>query len=82
MSLLEPGALPVLHVKAVRDGEEPVSFGPSVPLADYGHGWWLQAVTAQDVPGFRGTPPPHNLVLSSIAIFFAPIFFSELTTDE
>ncbi|GJM96610.1 hypothetical protein PR202_ga13468 [Eleusine coracana subsp. coracana] len=57
---LEPGAPPALHVEAVRDGgEEPVSFGPSAPLADYGCGWRLQTVTAQDAPGFRGaTPPP------------------------
>ena len=38
---LEPGAPPALHVEAVRDGEEPVSFGPSAALADYGHGWRL-----------------------------------------
>ncbi|KAL6637854.1 hypothetical protein ACP70R_025426 [Stipagrostis hirtigluma subsp. patula] len=47
---LDPGAPPALHVEAVRDGEEPVSFGPSAPLADYGHGWRLQTVTAQDAP--------------------------------
>ncbi|GJN23320.1 hypothetical protein PR202_gb10957 [Eleusine coracana subsp. coracana] len=56
---LEPGAPPALHVEAVRDGgEEPVSFGPSAPLADYGRGWKLQTVTAQDAPGFRGATPP------------------------
>uniref|UniRef100_A0A0A9HEH0 Uncharacterized protein n=1 Tax=Arundo donax TaxID=35708 RepID=A0A0A9HEH0_ARUDO len=55
---LEPGGPPALHVEAVRDdGEEPVSFGPSAPLADYGRGWRLQTVTAQDVPGIHDTPP-------------------------
>ncbi|KAJ1293608.1 hypothetical protein BS78_01G081500 [Paspalum vaginatum] len=50
---LAPGAPPALHVEAVRDGaeeEEPVSFGPSAALADYGRGWRLQTVTAQDAP--------------------------------
>ncbi|RLN38968.1 uncharacterized protein C2845_PM01G28200 [Panicum miliaceum] len=45
---LDPGALPALHVEAFKDGEEPVSFGPSAALADYGRGWRLQTVTAQD----------------------------------
>ncbi|CAL4927341.1 unnamed protein product [Urochloa decumbens] len=55
---LEPGAPPALHVEAVRDdGEEPVSFGPSAALADYGRGWRLQTVTAQDAPGIHHAAP-------------------------
>jgi hypothetical protein len=77
---LEPGAPPALHVEAVKDGEEPVCFGPSAPLADYGSGWRLQSVTAQDVPGVNGAPPP-GVVLYSIGILFARIFFSESRTD-
>ena len=53
---LEPGAPPALHVEAVRDGEEPVSFGPSTALADYDRGWRLQTVTAQDAPGIHHAP--------------------------
>ncbi|KAG2535224.1 uncharacterized protein LOC120690107 [Panicum virgatum] len=53
---LEPGSPPALHVEAVRDGEEPVSFGPSAALADYGRGWRLQTVTAQDAPGTHHAP--------------------------
>ncbi|CAD6250472.1 unnamed protein product [Miscanthus lutarioriparius] len=53
---LEPRAPPALHVEAIRDGEEPVSFGPSAALADYGRGWRLQTVTAQDVPGIHHAP--------------------------
>jgi hypothetical protein len=71
---LEPGAPPALHVEAIKDGEEPVCFGPSAPLADYGSGWRLQSVTAQDVPGVNGAPPP-GVVLYSIGILFARIFF-------
>ncbi|XP_066341391.1 uncharacterized protein [Miscanthus floridulus] len=50
---LEPGAPSALHVEAVRDDEEPVSFGPSAALADYGRGWRLQTVTAQDALGIH-----------------------------
>ena len=53
---LEPGAPPALHVEAVRDGEEPVSFGPSAALTDYGRGWRLQTITTQDVPGIHHAP--------------------------
>ena len=38
---LEPGAPPALHVEAVRDGKEPISFSPSAAHTDYGHGWRL-----------------------------------------
>lgn len=53
---LGPGAPPALHVEAVRDGEEPVSFGPSAALVDYGRGWRLQTVTAHDAPGIHHAP--------------------------
>ena len=53
---LKPGPPPVLHVEAVRDGEEPVSFGLSTALADYDRGWRLQTVTAQDAPGIHHAP--------------------------
>ncbi|CAL4935937.1 unnamed protein product [Urochloa decumbens] len=60
---LEPGAPPALHVEAVRDdGEEPVSFGPSAALADYGRGWRLQTVTAHDAPGIHHAPPHADTV--------------------
>jgi hypothetical protein len=47
---------PALHVEAVRDGEEPISFGPSAALADYRSCWRLQTVTAQDAPGIHDAP--------------------------
>ncbi|KAK4784629.1 hypothetical protein SAY86_018997 [Trapa natans] len=41
-----------LYIEAVKDGEEPVAFGPNSVLADYGAGWKLQAVTADvDIAG-------------------------------
>ncbi|CAI0384943.1 unnamed protein product, partial [Linum tenue] len=37
-------------IEAIKEGEEPVSFGPDVALVDYGNGWKLQAVTDLDYP--------------------------------
>ncbi|CAN1261681.1 hypothetical protein LINPERPRIM_LOCUS10950 [Linum perenne] len=37
-------------IEAVKDGEEPVSFGPDAPLVDYGNAWNLKAVTDSDYP--------------------------------
>ncbi|KAI9186608.1 hypothetical protein LWI28_018986 [Acer negundo] len=37
-----------LHIEAVKQGEEPVSFGPDALLVDYGDGWKLQIVTQLD----------------------------------
>ncbi|XP_066373942.1 uncharacterized protein [Miscanthus floridulus] len=72
---LEPRAPPALHVEAVRDGKEPVSFSPSAALADYGRGWSLQTVTAQDATGIHHAPhaertvpfsPPRRLTVSYV----------------
>ncbi|KAM1635665.1 hypothetical protein ACFX13_013973 [Malus domestica] len=43
-----------LHIEAVKEGEEPISFGPSSALVDYGSGWRLQTVTQLDSPEFGG----------------------------
>lgn len=40
-----------LHIEAVKEGEEPISFGPSSALVDYGSGWRLQTVSLLDSPG-------------------------------
>ncbi|KAK2638250.1 hypothetical protein Ddye_026045 [Dipteronia dyeriana] len=37
-----------LHIEAVKQGEEPVSFGPDALLVDYGDGWKMQSVTLLD----------------------------------
>ncbi|GLT65272.1 hypothetical protein SLA2020_377110 [Shorea laevis] len=41
------------HFEAVKEGEEPVSFGPDAVLVNYGNGWKLQTVTEADFPGSR-----------------------------
>ncbi|XP_050215225.1 uncharacterized protein LOC126666261 [Mercurialis annua] len=33
------------YIEAVKDGEEPISFGPDALLVNYGHGWKLRAVS-------------------------------------
>ncbi|XP_050122591.1 uncharacterized protein LOC126600097 isoform X2 [Malus sylvestris] len=43
-----------VHIEAVKEGEEPISFGPSSALVDYGSGWRLQTVTQLDSPEFGG----------------------------
>ncbi|XP_039117303.1 uncharacterized protein LOC120253096 isoform X1 [Dioscorea cayenensis subsp. rotundata] len=40
----EPGNPHALHIEAVKDGEEPVCFGPNAVLVNYGKGWRLQTV--------------------------------------
>ncbi|XP_057506470.1 uncharacterized protein LOC130789661 [Actinidia eriantha] len=37
-----------LYIEAVKEGEEPVSFGPNSVLVDYGPGWKLQTVTESE----------------------------------
>ncbi|KAI4965255.1 uncharacterized protein LOC123452227 [Hordeum vulgare subsp. vulgare] len=55
---LAPGSPAALHVEAAKEGEEPVCFGPTAPLADYGRGWRLQTVTEQDAHHHVPPPPP------------------------
>ncbi|XP_076901166.1 uncharacterized protein LOC143555518 isoform X3 [Bidens hawaiensis] len=38
-----------LYIEAVKEGQEPVSFGPNSLLVSYGHGWKLQTVTEPQV---------------------------------
>ncbi|XP_043698761.1 uncharacterized protein LOC122649609 [Telopea speciosissima] len=35
------------YIEAVKEGDEPVSFGPTSVLADYGEGWILQTVVEE-----------------------------------
>ncbi|GAV88380.1 hypothetical protein CFOL_v3_31803 [Cephalotus follicularis] len=42
-----------LHIEAVKEGEEPISFGPDAALVNFGNGWMLQTVTEADDAGFR-----------------------------
>jgi len=41
---LEAGAPLGLYIEAVKDGEDPITFGPSSVLVSYGNGWKLQTV--------------------------------------
>lgn len=40
-----------LHIEAVKEGEEPINFGPNAVLVDYGKDWKLQTVTEVDYAG-------------------------------
>ncbi|KAH7853331.1 hypothetical protein Vadar_001302 [Vaccinium darrowii] len=51
------------HIEAVKEGEEPVSFGPNSVLVDYGDGWKLQTVTVVEglrKKEFKGPATLHN----------------------
>ena len=48
---LASGVPLVLHIEAVKDEEEPISFGPDALLVDYGNGWKLKTVTELDYGG-------------------------------
>ncbi|XP_020207827.1 uncharacterized protein LOC109792801 isoform X2 [Cajanus cajan] len=37
------------HIEAVKDGEEPIAFGPTSFLSNFGDGWKLQTVTLPDL---------------------------------
>ncbi|XP_010266713.1 PREDICTED: uncharacterized protein LOC104604156 [Nelumbo nucifera] len=56
---LGPGVPLALHIEAIKEGEEPVGFGPNSLLVDYGEGWRLQTVTeAEEGPEMgRGSLP-------------------------
>ncbi|XP_010521500.1 PREDICTED: uncharacterized protein LOC104800403 [Tarenaya hassleriana] len=41
----------VIYIEAVKEGEEPISFGPHADLVDYGHDWKLNAVNDANHPG-------------------------------
>ncbi|KAF1879601.1 hypothetical protein Lal_00033258 [Lupinus albus] len=40
----------VSHIEAVKDGEEPIAFGPNSVLINFGNGWMLQTVTDSGNP--------------------------------
>ncbi|KAJ0817769.1 hypothetical protein HanPI659440_Chr00c05g0714771 [Helianthus annuus] len=51
---LDDGLPVASYIEAVKEGEEPVSFGPNSVLVCYGHGWKLQTVTEPEGARARG----------------------------
>lgn len=49
---LDNGAPKSLLIEAIKEGEEPISFGPNSLLVNYGDGWKLHTVTEIDFAGF------------------------------
>ncbi|KAF7819244.1 Maltase-glucoamylase, intestinal [Senna tora] len=51
-----------LHIEAVKEGEEPIAFGPKSVLVDYGDGWKLRTFNEADEifagPHYRLLPTP------------------------
>ena len=48
---LDTGVPLALHIEAVKEGKEPVSFSPNAVLVDYGDGWKLETVTEVEFAG-------------------------------
>ncbi|KAF3445454.1 hypothetical protein FNV43_RR10630 [Rhamnella rubrinervis] len=48
---LDNGAPKALLIEAIKEGEEPISFGPNSLLVDYGVEWKLHTVTEVDFAG-------------------------------
>lgn len=63
---LDLGSPLALHIEAVKEGEEPVNFGPDAVLVDYGTGWKLQTVTEVDYAG--------KVYFFELEIFFPPFY--------
>ncbi|KAJ9559096.1 hypothetical protein OSB04_013710, partial [Centaurea solstitialis] len=68
---IDDDGLPMaLYIEAVKEGEEPISFGPNSVLMCHGHGWKLQTVTepqggARARPSVRRTNKYESSPLSS-----------------
>ncbi|XP_028766909.1 uncharacterized protein LOC114724672 [Neltuma alba] len=45
---LKPMSARALHIEAVKEGEEPIAFGPNSVLVNYGDDWKLQTFTEAD----------------------------------
>ncbi|XP_050370964.1 uncharacterized protein LOC126788963 isoform X2 [Argentina anserina] len=52
------GSVDSVYIEAVKDGEEPITFGPNSLLVDYGHGWTLHTVTQLVFSGEEGVVRP------------------------
>ncbi|KAE8660046.1 Cationic amino acid transporter 2 isoform 1 [Hibiscus syriacus] len=52
------GAPVALYIESVKEGEEPIVFGPEAVLVNYGNGWNLQTVSDMD---FSGIGMPERL---------------------
>ncbi|GMH30005.1 hypothetical protein Nepgr_031848 [Nepenthes gracilis] len=46
---LEPGDPHALYIEAVKEGEEPIIFGPDSVLINYGNGWKLQIAESKGI---------------------------------
>ncbi|KAL4378368.1 hypothetical protein GQ457_02G030520 [Hibiscus cannabinus] len=52
------GAPVAFHIESVKEGEEPIVFGPDAVLVNYASGWNLQTVSEMD---FSGTGKPGRV---------------------
>ncbi|KAL5708704.1 hypothetical protein ACHQM5_019470 [Ranunculus cassubicifolius] len=58
--LLEPGLPLASYIEAVKEGEEPITFGPQTVVVDYGDGWKLQTVVTEGFEGNKDEDEPFK----------------------
>ncbi|KAG9157145.1 hypothetical protein Leryth_019095 [Lithospermum erythrorhizon] len=80
------------HIESVKDGEEPIVFGPTATLVDFGHGWKLMSVSDKkeidkglfgdsDLKNTTSTQEISFVYLGKILVSFVLIFlFGALCT--
>ncbi|KAF5735179.1 hypothetical protein HS088_TW15G00679 [Tripterygium wilfordii] len=72
---LDIGMPLALHIEAVRNGEEPISFGPDAVLINFGNEWKLQTVIDADYGGVRKAEGVHLIpkFMSTVASSGGPV---------
>ncbi|KAF5823524.1 hypothetical protein HanRHA438_Chr01g0040131 [Helianthus annuus] len=73
---LDDGLPVASYIEAVKEGEEPVSFGRNSVLVCYGHGWKLQTVTEPEGARARGR------IRRTINHESSPLFSDELHSTK
>ncbi|VVB09089.1 unnamed protein product [Arabis nemorensis] len=58
----------VVYIEAVKEGEEPISFGNDAILVNYGHGWKLKTVIESEI---HGTEKKNDLLQRDLPRKFA-----------
>ncbi|MFS7908566.1 hypothetical protein Hanom_Chr01g00084681 [Helianthus anomalus] len=74
---LDDGLPVASYIEAVKEGEEPVSFGRNSVLVCYGHGWKLQTVTEPE-----GARARRRSIRRTINRESSPLFSEELHSTK
>lgn len=77
------GTVPfALHIEAVKDGEEPIAFGPNSILVNFGEGWMLHTVTQTDlnfIPSGKFELNKSQMLYDESITWYIEIYVKELS---